>query len=59
MVRQVIEILSVDNPVFTTYIAYSAILIVKFMLLAPYTAFHRLRTKVGISKIYNWLTRYQ
>lgn len=40
------EILSVDNPVFSTFVYYAALLIIKMMMMTMLTVFHRLRTKV-------------
>lgn len=46
MVKNIVEIFAVQNPVFTTYIAWSSILVIKMVLMSFLTGFTRKRTKV-------------
>lgn len=46
MTKSANEILSVENPVFSTYIFYTAILIIKVMLMGPLTLIQRVHVKV-------------
>ncbi|XP_031634013.1 microsomal glutathione S-transferase 1-like [Contarinia nasturtii] len=39
------QLLDKDNPVFSEFLLWSSILIVKFLLMAPLTSLHRFRTK--------------
>ncbi|XP_050418585.1 microsomal glutathione S-transferase 1 [Patella vulgata] len=39
-------VLSLDNPVFTSFLFYSTLVILKMMSMSLYTAFHRLTKKV-------------
>lgn len=55
MTKSVAEILSVDNPVFSTFIFYTSILIIKMLLMGPFTAIQRIRKKVIGS---NWTEKY-
>lgn len=37
-----------NNPVFSTFIVWSSVLVIKFLLMATLTSIHRFRTHVGI-----------
>lgn len=50
MAKTANDILSVDNPVFSTYIFYTAILIIKMMIMSLFTAFYRIWTKVFLNQ---------
>lgn len=50
--KSINEIFSYDNIVFTTYIAWSSILVIKMLLLSPMTAFQRMKTRVSCSIIH-------
>lgn len=45
--KTIVQILSRDNPVFSNFVAYSSLLIIKFMLMSILTAIQRMRTKVS------------
>jgi uncharacterized membrane protein len=42
----VVELLSINNPVFSAFVFYSTILIIKVLAMAPLTARQRFRKKV-------------
>lgn len=44
--KTVVETLSYENPVFTTFVAWSSILVIKFMMMSVLTQIKRLITKV-------------
>ena len=47
---RIIENFSIDNPVFTTYVFYTTILIIKTLLMALLTVIHRIKNKVTGSR---------
>lgn len=56
MVKTVVEIIAVQNPVFTTFVAYASLLAIKMMCMSFFTAITRMRTKVkliGLSLLSN------
>lgn len=46
------QLLDRNNPVFSDFIVWSSILIIKLILMSGLTAFHRIRTKV------QWITSF-
>ncbi|XP_055383087.1 microsomal glutathione S-transferase 1 isoform X1 [Condylostylus longicornis] len=54
-----VDLLSFENPIFKSYVFWSAVLIIKMLLMAPLTGFHRFRTQTYINKedliVYDWL----
>ncbi|XP_055383089.1 microsomal glutathione S-transferase 1 isoform X2 [Condylostylus longicornis] len=40
-----VDLLSFENPIFKSYVFWSAVLIIKMLLMAPLTGFHRFRTQ--------------
>lgn len=44
--RTVVEILTVENKVFANFVAYASIIVVKMMILSPYTGLKRMLTRV-------------
>lgn len=50
MVKTVVELLAVQNPVFTTFVAWSSILVIKMICMSFFTAITRQRTKVRFTK---------
>lgn len=53
MAKPVDEILSTENPVFSTFIVYASILIIKMMLMSLLTNFFRIRAKVFLNILLN------
>ncbi|XP_031628137.1 microsomal glutathione S-transferase 1-like isoform X2 [Contarinia nasturtii] len=47
--KTIVELMSPENQVFTTYIAWSCILVIKMLLMAPFTAFFRMKTGTAAS----------
>lgn len=44
--KTVVDIMSVDNPVFSNFILWSSLLIIKFLAMAMITTYYRIKTKV-------------
>lgn len=53
--KTVVELMSVENPVFTTFVAWSCMLIIKMMILSVVTAFFRLKSKVRTINFPNFI----
>lgn len=51
MEKTVIDLLSRSNPVFSNYVIFSSILVIKMMLMGPFTGFWRTQTQVRHSFI--------
>lgn len=50
IMRTVVELISVENTVFTNFVAYASLLAVKMMLMSLYTAFRRKESQVRLQK---------
>lgn len=48
--KEVFELLSLKNSVFTTYIVWTSILVIKLMFMSVLTGIQRARTKVSFSR---------
>ena len=46
----VVELLNFDNAVFKAYIFWSAVLVLKMLIMGPLTGIHRFRNKVNLIK---------
>ena len=46
----VVELLNFDNAVFKAYLFWSAVLVLKMLIMGPLTAIQRFKTKVNLIK---------
>lgn len=44
--KTAVDIMSVENPVFSNFILWSSILIIKFLAMSMITGYYRFKTKV-------------